>query len=224
MWMAFSHSAEHTHILDFFVWGAKRALHLPITGEAFLALGKATALGFGCRLCHLAGQCFIPGLTGNQFLGSNTVSLLLLHFMISAPQVLFFTAALGRFIRRKCQRRALPMWETKALAVGRMEEKSGGQSSYWVSKTCQMCGCSYQRCSWDKTNGAAEDLHTQPARHSFKVHQKWQWQRAASLSPSPAAPGQPASLMHNSFLFEPDSKYGFSRELKSEIWPSLQIL
>jgi len=79
------------------------------------------------RLCHSAGQCYVPGLTGNQFLGSNTVPLFFLHFLTSAHDLvgLSFTVALERGIGLIRQRQALSVWETEALAVGRSEGEAG---------------------------------------------------------------------------------------------------
>lgn len=189
-------------------------------------LGKVTAVGFGCRLCHLAGQCFTPGLTGNQPLGSNTVFVPSPFYGLSPwphrwfPSQLPLVGLSGENVGDKphqCGRQKTLLW-------GGTKEKSDGQSSHWVGKTWQMCRCSHHCCSWDKTNGGADDLRMLPACQCFAAHQKWQWQHTALFSPSPAGSGQPGSFLHNSFLFEPDSNYGFSKELKSKIWPPLQIL
>lgn len=117
----------HRGILDFLFLRCKIAIHLPIRQEAFLVLQiiwleKATALGFGWRLCHLAGQCFTPALTGNQRLGSNSVPVSSPSYDLRpwlhrwSPSQLPLVGLSGENARDNPWQR-----ETKAFAVGRSE-------------------------------------------------------------------------------------------------------
>lgn len=146
----------HTDILDFHFLRCKRAMHFPIRQEAFLALqivwlGKAPALGFGCRLCHLAGQCF--QVTSTFAATQCPCFFSILWSQPMTPQVVSFTTALGRFIRGKVQRQVLS--ETKALALGRSEGevtwmKLSGQdwTELWMQLPLLLWGWNKQWCQW----------------------------------------------------------------------------
>lgn len=101
-----------TDLSDYFFWGKRESSvsfhHMRGISGASRGWEKPQPWNVAA---DCAGQHYMPG---NQLLGSNTVSLFLLHFMALIHDLLslYFTVVLDRGIGLICPRQALSIWET----------------------------------------------------------------------------------------------------------------
>lgn len=212
---------EHTDILDFFFWGAREQCIFPSDKRHSWCFRwcswEKPQLWILDADCAALGQCFTLGLMGSQLLDSNTMSLFLLHFVISAHDPHRWSSQLplvglsGENVRYK------PYQRDKSPCCGEEWRRSQMDEAHTEWPRLDKCVDAVTHAIL----GTKETVVPMSTTHSPLVNPSQSTRNDSDntvlFSPSAAGSGQPGSHTQNGFLFEHDRKYGFSRELKSKI-------